>query len=130
VATTLKKVDRELPLELPDIAAAIDVQQPDEIRVISVNEAEAIYLDGTPISLSLLQSELRGLARSTPDIQNPPRYRSARAIPRCDAGDGYVALREPAECQHQQPPWHGGQCKLNAPGRARFGSLRSSRMRC
>ena len=69
VATTLKKVDRELPLELPDIAAAIDVQQPDEIRVISVNEAEAIYLDGTPISLSLLQSELRGLARSTPDIK-------------------------------------------------------------
>lgn len=61
VATTLKKVDRELPLELPDSLAAVDVQQPDEYTVISIDEEGLFYLDGVPVSNSILHATLRDL---------------------------------------------------------------------
>jgi biopolymer transport protein ExbD len=69
VATTLKKIDRELPLDLPDVAAAIDVQQPDNFTVISVDRASGLYVDGTPVSLGLLQADLRAKARVDRDIK-------------------------------------------------------------
>lgn len=71
VATTLKKIDEELPLELPESAAAIEVQQPDQYTVISVDKNESFYVDGTPISLGLLQSTLRqlGAAHTAPKIR-------------------------------------------------------------
>ncbi|MBT3374014.1 MAG: biopolymer transporter ExbD [Lentisphaerae bacterium] len=71
VATTLKKIDEELPLELPESAAAIEVQQPDQYTVISVDRNESFYVDGTPVSLGLLQSTLRklGAASAAPKIR-------------------------------------------------------------
>ncbi len=69
VATTLKKVDKELPLELPDATAAIEVQQPENFTVISVDQTGAYYLDGTPISVSLLQGAVRSLGRESPEIK-------------------------------------------------------------
>ena len=63
VATTLKKVDKELPIELPVAASAIEVQQPDEFVVISVDRTGVFHLNGTPVSISLLQSDLRERAR-------------------------------------------------------------------
>ncbi len=69
VATTLKKVDKELPLDLPDATAAIEVQQPETFLVISVDQTGAYYLDGTPVSLSLLQGEVRTLGRENPEIK-------------------------------------------------------------
>lgn len=59
VASTLKKVDHELPLELPDIKAAVEVQQPDEFMVVSIDRDGNFYIDGTPVSLTLLQGALR-----------------------------------------------------------------------
>jgi len=61
VATTLKQIDRELPLELPDAAAAIDVQQPDNFSVVSIDREGAFYIDGAPVSLSILQNRIRDL---------------------------------------------------------------------
>ncbi len=65
VATTLKKIDKELPLELPDVQAAIEVQPPEEVVVVSVDQTGGLYLKGTPVSLSLLQGELRARARES-----------------------------------------------------------------
>jgi biopolymer transport protein ExbD len=69
VATTLKKIDEELPLELPDSAAAIEVQQPDNYTVVSVDRNENFYVDGTPVSLGLLQSTLRQKGQTAPDTK-------------------------------------------------------------
>jgi len=69
VATTLKKIDEELPLELPESAAAIEVQQPDRYTVVSVDMNQNFYVDGTPVSLSLLQSTLRERAETVPDAK-------------------------------------------------------------
>lgn len=66
VATTLKKIDEELPLELPASAAAIQVQQPDQYTVLSIDKDHNIYVDGTPVSLGLLQSTLRRRAQTDP----------------------------------------------------------------
>lgn len=61
VATTLKKIDKELPLELPDASAAVEVQQPEGFSVISIDSQGAFYIDGAPVSVSLLQNRIRSL---------------------------------------------------------------------
>ena len=66
VASTLKKIDRELPLTLPDIKAAVEVQQPADFLVVSVDREGNFYVDGTPVSLNLLQGALREKARVDP----------------------------------------------------------------
>ena len=69
VATTLKKIDEELPLELPNSAAAIDVQQPDEYLVVAIDKNQNFYVDGTPVSLGLLQGSLRTKAEENPKVK-------------------------------------------------------------
>ena len=69
VATTLKKIDRELPLDLPESAAAIEVQQPDSFTIVSIDRNSGIYIDGTPVSLGLLQTDLRAKARADQNIK-------------------------------------------------------------
>jgi len=61
VATTLKKIDKELPIDLPESAAAIEVQQPEGFSVISIDKEGAFYLDGAPVSVSILQNRVRVL---------------------------------------------------------------------
>ncbi len=69
VATTLKKIDKELPLTLPDAKAAIEVQQPEDLTVISIDEDGALYIDGAPVSISLLQTDMRNKGRADPGIK-------------------------------------------------------------
>ena len=69
VATTLKKIDKELPLDLPAAAATIEVQQPDEFVVVAIDREENFYLNGTPVSLSLLQSDLRSRGKAVPETK-------------------------------------------------------------
>jgi biopolymer transport protein ExbD len=59
VATTLKKIDEELPLDLPKSEASLEVQQPDSVVVVAIDRNQNFYIDGTPVSLSLLQTTLR-----------------------------------------------------------------------
>ncbi len=61
VATTLKKIDKELPIELPEAAAAVEVQQPEGFSVISIDREGAFYVDGAPVSISILQNHVRAL---------------------------------------------------------------------
>lgn len=67
VATTLKKIDKELPLELPDSSAAMEIQQPDAFSVIGIDMDGTFYLDGTPATISQLQNNLRTVKASDPD---------------------------------------------------------------
>ena len=69
VATTLKKIDEELPLTLPDSAAAIQVQQPDTYLVLSIDRQGNFYMDGTPVSLNILQNGLRRTALESPQTK-------------------------------------------------------------
>lgn len=63
VATTLRKIDDELPLTLPDASATIAVQQPDTVTIISVDHTGAFHVDGAPVSSDLLQRQMRDLGR-------------------------------------------------------------------
>ena len=69
VATTLKKIDEELPLTLPDAESVIEVQQPEDWLVVSIDQNGDFYLDGTPVNISMLQNDLRGRARSNPEVK-------------------------------------------------------------
>lgn len=69
VATTLKKIDEELPLTLPDAESTLEVQQPDEFIVVSVDRAGGFYLDGRPVSIDVLQQSVREKARNNKDLK-------------------------------------------------------------
>lgn len=69
VATTLKKIDEELPLTLPDAENVLEVQQPEDWLVVSVDESGDFYLDGNPVNVTMLQNELRARYRSNPDVK-------------------------------------------------------------
>ncbi|NLF38694.1 biopolymer transporter ExbD [bacterium] len=69
VATTLKKINEELPLVLPESKAAIQVQEPDQFIVIAIDENQNIYVDGTPVSIGLLQNDLRARSQATPEMK-------------------------------------------------------------
>lgn len=69
VATTLKKIDEELPLTLPDAETTLEVQQPDEFIVVSVDREGAYYLDGKPVSMDVLQQSVREKARNNKDLK-------------------------------------------------------------
>lgn len=69
VATTLKKIDKELPLTLPESQASMEVQQPDEFKVISIDMEGRYYIDGTPVTLGLMQEEFGAIAAENPDMK-------------------------------------------------------------
>ena len=70
VATTLKNTERELPLELPDSAAAVSVEQTPETVVIGVDREGRNYF-GTDarveaVDRERLHREIRELAQRNP----------------------------------------------------------------
>ncbi|MFW5829183.1 MAG: ExbD/TolR family protein [Planctomycetota bacterium] len=69
VSSTLKKINEELPLTLPDARAVVEVQQPDDFLVISIDREGGFYLDGAPVNLSMLQSQVRDRARANPEVK-------------------------------------------------------------
>lgn len=69
VATTLKKIDKEMPLDLPDATTSLDVQQPPTLAVVAVDADGVFYLDGTPVPISLLHSELSSKSAEHTDLK-------------------------------------------------------------
>lgn len=67
VATTLKKVEKELPIELPQSAAAVDARLEDTTLVIGVDRAGAIHIKGERVTLSMLHDQLRQAAAADPE---------------------------------------------------------------
>ena len=70
VATTLKNRARELPLDLPESAAAVNVEQPPDLLIIGVNREGRTYLgSGDRIELvdtERLHQRIRDAARLNP----------------------------------------------------------------
>jgi biopolymer transport protein ExbD len=66
VATTLKKIEKELRIELPDAAAAIEVAAQDDLLVIGVDRTGQLFLDAKPIATGDLHTRLRQIAQANP----------------------------------------------------------------
>ena len=71
VATTLRKIVKEVQVELPDSAAAVEVRQEDDLLVIGVNRQGELFVNAEPVSTEMLHERLQEAARRTP----PPRIR-------------------------------------------------------
>jgi biopolymer transport protein ExbD len=66
VATTLRVIDRELPLDLPDSAAALEVQQPEDLLVVSIDRELNLYVNGNARTITMLQADLREWGEAQP----------------------------------------------------------------
>jgi biopolymer transport protein ExbD len=67
VATTLKKIEKELPLELPEAAASVGRQLEDRMTIISIDRDGNLYLGSEPVGQSYLAEKLRELGSSDPE---------------------------------------------------------------
>lgn len=68
VATTLRELDEELPVELPEALASVTVSRPDNILVISLDASGQIHLGAEPITLGRLHGEIKDAAAKNPDV--------------------------------------------------------------
>ena len=66
VATTLKKIDKELPLDLPISEAAMRTPTSDDTLVVSIDRDGNLYLGSTPVGQGYLQEQLRRVAGENP----------------------------------------------------------------
>ena len=62
VATTLKKTQKELPMELPSSAAAIDAVQGEDLLILSVDAEGKRYVGSEPASNEILLKHIRDAA--------------------------------------------------------------------
>lgn len=67
VATTLKKIEKELPLELPEAAASVGRQLEDQMTIISIDREGNFYLGSEPVGQAYLWDKLRELGRTAPE---------------------------------------------------------------
>jgi biopolymer transport protein ExbD len=70
VATTLKNRAKELPLELPESAAALNIEQTPDLLIIGVNKEGRTYLGSgeriEPVDTEQLHQRLRAAAKLNP----------------------------------------------------------------
>ncbi len=66
VATTLKKIEKELPLSLPPAAAAVSRRVVDDMTIISIDGGGNFYLGSDPVGQGFLLQELREIAEQNP----------------------------------------------------------------
>jgi biopolymer transport protein ExbD len=71
VATTLKNRAKELPLELPESAAAQSVEQPPDVFIIGVDKLGRPYLSTgdliEPVDIERLHQRIREVAQANPN---------------------------------------------------------------
>jgi biopolymer transport protein ExbD len=63
VATTLKKIEKELPLDLPEASAAVGMQLEDNMTIVSVDREGNLYLGSEPVGQGYLMEKLREAAQ-------------------------------------------------------------------
>jgi len=66
LATTLKKIEKELPLELPHSAAAVDIAEEPDLLIISVDRAGRKYIGSEPYGTRELIARIKEAARKNP----------------------------------------------------------------
>jgi len=83
VATTLKKTEKELPLELPESGAAMDVEQKEDVIVLGLNRHGQKYFGSEAVTTEVMNQHLAAAA-----IENPNR----RVRLDADAATSYAAV--------------------------------------
>lgn len=66
VTTTMKKVQKVLPIELPESAAALSKPEPAKETVLSVDAAGQKYFNGEPVTTTALLDRLKEVALADP----------------------------------------------------------------
>ncbi len=69
VATMMKKVNRDIDIELPESVSAERLAPTDENRVIGIDADGLVYYEGEPASIQSLHIRIRDLGISDPDMQ-------------------------------------------------------------
>lgn len=59
VATTLKKINKELPIELPRADAAIEVREEPDTLVLGVDRVGNLYVNSQPATVTMLFENVR-----------------------------------------------------------------------
>jgi biopolymer transport protein ExbD len=67
VATTLKRTERELPIDLPQSGAAMDLEQKEDTLVIGVDRNGQKFFGAEPVSTELLHQRLAAAALTDPN---------------------------------------------------------------
>jgi len=67
VAASLKKAHKELDIQLPHSAAAIETKSPHDTLIIEVTRDGTVYLEAEPVTTQLLHKRLRTAAAESPD---------------------------------------------------------------
>ena len=66
VSSQMKKVEKELPVELPESVAALNVKAAANMLVIGIDAAGRIYLGAEPVSREALRTRLQNAAALNP----------------------------------------------------------------
>ncbi len=69
VATTLKKLDRELPVQLPDATMAVEAKVDADTLIIGLDAQGQLYLETEPVTTEAFHSALRAAAEANPDTR-------------------------------------------------------------
>ena len=83
VSSQLKKVEKELPIELPQSDVARDVKATPDLITVSVNAKGELFVNSKPVGSAGLRSSLQAAARENPDRRiriNGDVYAPFRAV--------------------------------------------------
>ena len=69
VSSQMKKVEKELPIELPRANATRQVKAGPELTTVSVDKHGALYVNSRPVGAEGLRAQLREAARTNPDTR-------------------------------------------------------------
>ena len=67
VSSQLKKVEKEIPMELPTATVAKDVKATPDLVTVSVDAKGELYVNSKPVGPAGLRSVLREAAKENPD---------------------------------------------------------------
>lgn len=66
VSSQMKKIEKELPVELPESAAALNVKASDDMLVVGIDATGRFYLGAEPVSMETLRTRLHETALADP----------------------------------------------------------------
>ncbi|HEY5895896.1 MAG TPA: biopolymer transporter ExbD [Chthoniobacterales bacterium] len=66
VATTLKKTEKELPIDLPQSGAALDTEQKEDVLVIGLDRAGQKFFGSEPVTTEVMSQRLASAALANP----------------------------------------------------------------
>lgn len=69
VSSQMKKVEKELPIVLPQASAVRQVKETPDMTTVSVDKFGELYVNSQPVGAEGLRAKLREAARENPDMR-------------------------------------------------------------